>query len=80
MLQPKAVFVKPIENYHLFLRFETGEEAVFDVNPYISGVWFEKLKDENYFKTVRIANQTVEWKNGQDISPHELYELSEKIS
>jgi len=78
MLQPKAVFVKPIENYHLFIRFETGEEAVFDVNPYINGIWFGKLKDENYFKTVRIANKTVEWENGQDISPHELYELSVK--
>jgi hypothetical protein len=76
MLQPEAIFVKPIKDYHIFVRFETGEEKIFNVNPYINGTWFGKLKDENYFKTVHIANQTVEWKDGQDIAPHELYELS----
>lgn len=76
MLQPSAVFVKPLENYHLLIRFETGEEKVFDVRPYISGTWFGKLKDKNYFNTARIANRTIEWENGQDIAPHELYSNS----
>ncbi len=76
MLQPSAVFVKPIENYHLLVRFDTNEEKVFDIRPYISGSWFGKLGDKDYFNTVHIANQTVEWENGQDISPEELYRNS----
>ena len=76
MLQPKIIEVKPLPNYQLYLKFETNEEKIFNVLPYISGDWFGKLKEEGYFKTVRLSGNTVEWRGGQDIAPHELYELS----
>ena len=76
MLQPKIIEVKPLPNYQLYLKFETNEEKIFNVLPYISGDWFGKLKEERYFKTVRLSGNTVEWQGGQDIAPHELYELS----
>ena len=78
MLQPKIIEVKPLPNYQLYLKYETNEEKVFNVLPYISGDWFGKLKEEEYFKTVRLSGNTVEWQGGQDIAPHELYELSVK--
>ncbi|MDR2592111.1 MAG: DUF2442 domain-containing protein [Chitinispirillales bacterium] len=76
MLQPKIVDVKPLSDYKLLLTYETDELKVFDVAPYISGDWFGKLKDFQYFNTVRANGNTVEWKGGQDIAPHELYEHS----
>ena len=76
MLQPKIIEVKPLPNYQLYLKFETNEEKIFNVLPYISGDWFGKLKEERYFQTVRLSGNTVEWQGGQDIAPHELYELS----
>ncbi|MCL2089240.1 MAG: DUF2442 domain-containing protein [Oscillospiraceae bacterium] len=76
MLQPKIIGVKPLPGYKLQLKYETKEQKIFNVFPYISGDWFGKLKDEKYFNTVRISGNTVEWKDGQDIAPHELYEYS----
>jgi hypothetical protein len=76
MIEPKIVEVKPLPNYKLFLKYETNEHKIFDVTPYISGDWFGKLKDSAYFNSVRACGNTVEWKDGQDIAPHELYEYS----
>ncbi len=72
----KVLDVKPLENYRLLLTFSTDEQKIFDVSPYIFGDWYGKLKDEAYFRTVRPSGRTVEWEGGQDIAPHELYELS----
>ena len=78
MLQPKIEKVIPLDAYKLLLSYETGENKVFEVAPYIAGDWFGELRDQNYFKTVHLtANGAgIEWANGQDISPHELYEQS----
>lgn len=76
MLRPKAINVKPFENYNLILDFDNGEKRLFDCMPYISGDWFSQLKDPCYFKTVHIAGLTVEWANGQDICPDCLYNNS----
>lgn len=76
MIEPRVLSVKPIENYCLFVEFETGEKKIFDVKPYIIGSWFGKLRDLDTFRTVRPCGSTVEWADGQDIAPHELYELS----
>lgn len=78
MLQPKLTAVSPGANYTLLLTYETGEKRLFDVKPYISGPWYEELRDTGYFRTVQLLQGGVgiEWSNGQDIAPHELYELS----
>ena len=76
MLQPKVLKVTPLTGYKLILTFDTGEQKIFDVTPYISGDWFGKLRDENFFNTVHVAGNTIEWAGGQDIAPHELYDHS----
>ena len=78
MLQPRLKNVTPRDPYRLCLEYETGELKVFDVDPYISGSWYEELRDIAYFKTVHLLPDGVgiEWQNGQDIAPHELYECS----
>jgi hypothetical protein len=67
-----------MEDYLLCLHYETGETKIFDVKPYLSGSWFGELKDRSYFRTVQMLpdGAGIEWSNGQDIAPHELYELS----
>ncbi|MDR1323985.1 MAG: DUF2442 domain-containing protein [Candidatus Margulisbacteria bacterium] len=78
MLQPKIKKVVPLDAYRLLLSYETGENKIFEVLPYISGNWYSELHDINYFKTVRLISggRGIEWANGQDIAPHELYEQS----
>ena len=76
MAKMKPVSVTPLADHVLLVVFNNDERRLFDVKPYITGSWFGKLSDEGFFKTVHIAGGTVEWADGQDIAPHELYELS----
>jgi hypothetical protein len=76
LLQPLIVDVEPLPDSRLSVTFETGEVALFDVGPYISGSWFGELADPTYFRTVHVVDggKGIEWAGGQDIAPHELYE------
>ena len=76
MRYPNVLKVVPQSDYSVVVTFETGEIKKFDVEPYIMGEWFGKLRDEAVFNTVRPCGNTIEWADGQDIAPHELYELS----
>lgn len=78
MLQPKLISVEPAEPFMLRLNYETGERRLFDVSPYISGPWYGELGEAAYFRTVHLlpGGTGIEWSNGQDIAPHELYENS----
>ena len=70
--RPRAVDVKPLTDYRLLVTFSNQEQRVFDVKPYIWGSWFGKLK-EDVFCAVRIGGLSIEWPDGQDICPDELY-------
>lgn len=72
-MTPSAVKVKPLEGYRLFVVFDNGEEKIYDVNPLIRGEWFGQLRNLKLFNTVHIAGLSVEWEDGQDVCPDDLY-------
>ena len=76
MKYPNVLKVIPQKDYSVLVTFETGEIKKFNVEPYISGEWYGRLRDVAVFNTVRPCGNTIEWADGQDIAPHELYELS----
>lgn len=78
MREPKLLSVSAAEPSQLRLAYETGEVKLFDVSPYIKGSWYGELRDPAYFRTVRLIDggAGIAWANGQDLAPHELYELS----
>ena len=80
MLRPTAISVETTDNYELTVKFDNGEKKLFDVKPYINGAWYGQLKDKDYFKTVSTNGYTVEWADGQDLCPDELYEQSTTIT
>ena len=80
MLQPKIISVEAISNHMLLLVYDTKEIKLFNVKPYIKGEWYSQLQDESYFKAVMTDGWIVEWPNGQDIAPEELYEQSSNVS
>ena len=77
MLRPEAVNVLALDDSRIFVEFDTGERKIMDVKPYIKGKWYGMLSDSSYFRTVR--RYTVEWKDGQDLCPDELYYCSTPI-
>jgi Protein of unknown function (DUF2442) len=61
------------DDFTLDLKFDDGSLRKFDVKPYLEYGIFKELKDQHYFKKVRVAFGTVQWPNEQDFSPETLY-------
>lgn len=78
-MSPKAINVEVADNYELIVSFDNGETRNFDVKPYFGHKVFDELKDEEVFKTVKVKGLSIEWANGADICPDELYKLSKEI-
>lgn len=72
-MRPRAVEVKPLNNYILKIKFDNGEIKEFDVKPYLKHEAFEQLKNISVFNTVKISGLSIAWENGADICPDELY-------
>ena len=70
---PNPIEVKVIENYKLRIKFKNGEQRIFDMEKYINEKFYKKLKDKKYFKNVKIAGNTIEWQDGEDVAPENLY-------
>ena len=80
-MTPQVIDVEAKENYQLILTFDNKEVRIFDMKPYINrSNFFKQLEDEGYFKTVRVSLGSIQWKNGQDLSPYTLYSKSKLIS
>jgi hypothetical protein len=75
-LRPRARKVKPLDDYTLLITFTNNESKVFDVKPYLDQKPFQELKAKGKFETVHIAGLSIEWFNGADICPDELYDDS----
>ena len=73
MLRPTVTNVIPESDYFLFLTFDNGEQKRFDVRPYIKGTFYGKLNDKSYFARVKPNGFSVEWPDGQDLCPDDLY-------
>lgn len=73
-ITPDVLEVKALKNYYIYLKFETGEEKVYDMKNLIDKIEnYRKLKIRAYFTNVKPRGETVEWKEGEDVSPENLY-------
>ena len=78
---PDPIEVKAIEKYKLYIKFENGKEKILDMEEELNEKFYQKLKNYEYFKNVRISQTgiTIEWEDGEDISPENLYYNSNAI-
>ncbi|MCI8759826.1 MAG: DUF2442 domain-containing protein [Clostridia bacterium] len=76
---PKPIEIKVLENYKIWLKFEDGEEKTFDMEKYIHKKFYHKLKDRKYFENVKVVENTIQWKDGEDVAPENLYYDSVKF-
>ena len=73
----KVSGIRPMENYLLWIRFNTGEAKVFDLKPLLDSPAFAPLKDESLFRGVYIDYGVSVWMDGEiDIAPEYLYQNS----
>lgn len=66
--------IRPMPNHKLWIRFNTGEAKVFDLEPLLSSPAFAPLLDETLFREVYIDYGVPVWCDGSiDIAPELLY-------
>ena len=71
----KVCSVRPMGDYVLWVRFNTGEAKTFDFKPLLSSPAFAPLADKAVFGAVYIDYGVPVWKGGDiDIAPEYLYE------
>ena len=70
---PRVKSVEARPNYQLELVFTSGERGRFDCRPLLGFGVFSELKDEVYFRAVRVVNGTIAWPHEQDVCPDTLY-------
>jgi uncharacterized protein DUF2442 len=73
-MEPELVDVKsvaPLDGYKVHLVFSDGIERTVDLDPYLRGPIFERVRDPEYFQGVRVDPDTgtIVWPNGADIDP-----------
>ena len=80
----RVKYVKPLDNYKLFLTFTNGNQKVYDMSEQIKKDVFLSLQDTSLFNRAYIEHGTVTWNDDLDMCPDELYYnsvpvLSQKI-
>ncbi|MEK6749734.1 MAG: DUF2442 domain-containing protein [Pseudomonadota bacterium] len=74
-----VISARPRDDFHLELKFHTGETWLFDARPYLSKGVFQRLQDQQLFNQVYVVFGTVCWPRNLDIAPETLYDKSVPI-
>jgi hypothetical protein len=78
-MPPRPVEVKPLDNFTLQILFNNGEKRLYDMKKQLDKPFYQKLKSPAIFKTVKVADITLEWATGEDICPNEIYKNSTPV-
>ena len=72
-LEPIAKEVRALEDYRLYIKFDNGEEKIYDMKPLLNHKFYQGWKDKERFKKVKPDGISIEWETGEDIAPENLY-------
>lgn len=78
-MNPRVSEVTVLEEKRLRLRFDNGEQGIYDCSRLLGFGVFQELQDEAYFRQARVLDGTVVWPHEQDICPDTLYLESVKL-
>ena len=80
MIPPRIKSVKPLDNFSLEIIYVNGEKKLYNMKKNLKFNCYEKLNNISYFKLAKSVETTIEWPNGEDIDPNELYDNSITIN
>ncbi len=72
-MYPSVVKVVPNDDFTLAIAFDNGEEGILDVRPYLDFGVFQRIRDHEHFRRVRVAFDTIAWDCGVDLDPEFAY-------
>ena len=75
MEAPKFLSVQALENKKLSVKFVNGIEKVYDCAPLLDNALFWLLKNDAFFKSVRVdaGGYGISWNDDVDLSEYELW-------
>ena len=73
----RIIDVKALENYRILVIYQNGEKRIKDMKPYLEKGVFKKLKDVDFFNSVKVAFGTVTWGEEIDLCADSIYQTSE---
>ena len=75
MSAPKILSVKPMEGKKLIVKFVGGAEKIYDCSPLLHLEVFQLLKNEAFFKAVKVdaGGYGISWNDDVDLSEYELW-------
>ncbi len=77
-MYPAVIEVTPCDDYVLAVVFENGERGQLDIKPILDFGVFQKIKDHNAFRQVKVSFDTIEWSCGADLDPEYVYTKCKK--
>ena len=72
-MYPAVKEVIPGDDYILSLLFDNGERGHLDMKPVLGFGVFQRIKDYEQFRRVRVSFDTIEWECGVDLDPEYVY-------
>lgn len=76
MIPPRIKNIEVLEDFKLKIIYVTEEIRIYDMKKNFKFDYYKKLKNFNYFQTAKAVDVTIEWPDGEDIDPNELYNNS----
>ena len=75
MNAPKILSVQALENKRLLVKFVNGVEKIYDCSPLLNIEMFQALKNEAFFKSVKVdsGGYGISWNDDADLSEYELW-------
>ena len=75
MNAPKILSIQALENKKLLVKFVNGVEKIYDCAPLLGMEMFQALKNDAFFKVVRVdsGGYGVSWNDDADLSEYELW-------
>ena len=72
-MYPAVKEVTPQEDFTLSVVFDNGERGILDMKPILEFGIFQRIKDYDKFRRVRVSFDTIEWDCGVDLDPEFVY-------
>jgi len=72
-MYPSVKKVIPRDDYTLFVVFDNGENGILDMKPILDFGIFQRIKNYETFRQVRVSFDTIEWDCGVDLDPEFIY-------
>ena len=78
-IEELPIEVKALEDFQLYIKFQNGEEKIYDMKEMLKFDYYKNLRNKENFKRVKVYGITLKWSTGEDIAPEKIYFYSNPI-